>query len=175
MEEFEIKMLEYLDGLMNERDRTAFEQYINSNPEAQERLSSLKAADTILKSEVLQQPSKNFTANVLANLHQTPLTAPSILNSIYLFAGIITVVGICITLLATGAFDKLQTTIDLNNVNLATKYIRKSLPAVSIDGKLLVNTIVVLNLFLALMILDRGILKPLFQRKAEARGLRPYY
>jgi hypothetical protein len=55
--------------------------------------------------------------------------------------------------------------VDLNRIPLSHQYINRTLPSVSIDGKLIVNVIMVLNLALALLVLDRIILKPLFHRR----------
>jgi hypothetical protein len=76
-------------------------------------------------------------------------------------------VGVCALLLSLGFFDSDQTTIDLNTLALKNKYVPQTLPAISLSGKLLVNIVIFLNLILAFLVLDRAVLKPLFQKRMK--------
>jgi hypothetical protein len=52
-------------------------------------------------------------------------------------------------------------------VDISKKIIKDPLPAFHFSGKLLINIAIVLNLALAWIVLDRTILKPLFQRRMQ--------
>jgi hypothetical protein len=89
-------------------------------------------------------------------------------NSILLLAGVLVVAIIASVLVPAGVFDSISTTIDLNQVELPKKYLERTLPSISIDGKIMVNVIILVNLVLGWLVLDRAILKPIFQRRAQA-------
>lgn len=164
-EDFEIKALEYLDGTMNASERKSFEIFIETSPELKQRLNEIRTADLLLRNEPRLEPSIYFTKNVLASLDQKPYQSRSIFNNILLLCGIIGIVAICVILLTTGAFDSATTHINLDSLNIASKYVKKNLPSIAINGKLMVNIVIILNLLVALLILDKGILKPLFQKR----------
>jgi hypothetical protein len=50
-------------------------------------------------------------------------------------AGVLLVAIIASVLVPAGVFDSISTTIDLNQVELPKKYLERSLPSISIDGK----------------------------------------
>jgi hypothetical protein len=101
-------------------------------------------------------------------LDQYPLRSGlSIRNGIMLLAGILIVTAAAVVLLSAGVFNE-STTFDLNNLSLAQRYIRQTLPSIPVDGKLVVNVIVLLNMALAFIVLDRAIIKPFFQRRMGA-------
>ncbi|MBT1702515.1 hypothetical protein KK060_04440 [Fulvivirgaceae bacterium PWU20] len=170
MEDFEIKVLAYLDNTMSKSDRDAFEQLIESEKHLKLRFEEIRHVDFLLRSEPLQQPPKDFTSNVISNLHQRPVEASaiSIVRSLLLLSGIIMVVVICVILVTNGRFDTMTALVDLGDLNLASKYVHKNLPAISIGGRSLINVIILLNLLLGLLILDKGILRPLFQKRMHA-------
>ena len=52
-----------------------------------------------------------------------------------LLAGVLLVAIIASVLVPAGVFDSISTTIDLNQVELPKKYLERTLPSISIDGK----------------------------------------
>jgi hypothetical protein len=66
--------------------------------------------------------------------------------------------------LSAGVFDG-TSSIDLNQTLLPNKYIQQSLPTISFNGKMVMNVIILLNLALAFLVLDRAVLKPWFERR----------
>jgi hypothetical protein len=161
-------LLDYLDGKMAATKRDAFEQLIQNDIALQQRLEELRKADATLRLISLEHPSKNFTASVMSKLDQSPLySGLSIRNGIFLLAGIISVMAIALVLLSAGVFDH-TATYDLNNISIVQRYIKQTIPAIPVDGKILVNIIVILNLALAFILLDRTILRPFFQRRMQA-------
>jgi hypothetical protein len=167
-EELDIKILEFLDGLMSKSEREDFEKIIQTNNVAKTRFHELQQIHLLLKTNAIEQPSRNFTQQVMSNLEKKSFYGNlSMLNSILLLLGIMVVVGLCAFLVSKGFFDG-TTSIDINGitqVKYLEKYSDKSIPVIDVNGKLMVNTIIILNLALAFMILDRAILKPLFQRR----------
>jgi hypothetical protein len=103
----------------------------------------------------------------MSRLDQYPSRAGlSIRNAIFLLVGIFTVMGMAMILMSAGAFDG-TATFDLNNIGLVQRYIKQTLPSIPFDGRLVVNIIILLNLALAFVVLDRAILKPIFQKRMQ--------
>lgn len=160
---------DYLDGTLEPSRREALEQQLRQDTGLQKRLEELRIADSLLRQSGIEQPSRNFTSLVMNRLDQYPLRSGlSIRNGILLLAGVLVVTAAAVVLLTTGAFND-TATLDLNNLTVTQQYIRQTLPTVAIDGKLMVNAIVLLNLALALIVLDRAVLRPWFQRRLETQ------
>jgi hypothetical protein len=165
-EQLEQKILGYIDNTLSENERQEFERILITDTQLKQRVEQLRDLGSVFKTDKLQQPSLNFTQNVMANLQQYPLqNQPIMLNSILLLFGVLVLVGLCTALLYFGVFDQSHTSINLNSVGLINRYIHKTLPSIPVDGKVIVNTVIFLNLALALMVLDRAVLKPVFQRR----------
>lgn len=166
----EERLLEYIDGTLSAVDKEKFEQALKNSTALQERLDELKKLDSTLRGIKLEQPSKNFTQLVMSKLDQYPVQSKSFssLNGILLLAGVLIAIGIGSLLLAGGVFDG-SSNIDLNNT-IANKYIQKPLPSIPFNGKLVVNIIIMLNLALAFLMLDKAVLKPWFEKRARLHG-----
>ncbi|HEX6892956.1 MAG TPA: hypothetical protein VF141_19740 [Chryseolinea sp.] len=163
-------LLRYIDGTLGLSERQTLEKDLEQNEHLRKRLDQLRSSHLLLRANRLEQPSKNFTQLVMSGLNHDPIRGASfpIRNSILLLAGVLLVAIIASVLVPAGVFDNISTTIDLNQVNLPKKYVEKTLPSISIDGKLMVNLIILINLVLGWLVLDRAILKPLFQRRVQA-------
>jgi hypothetical protein len=164
-------LLDYLDGNLTSAQRGKFEQLLKANGDLQVRLEELRMADRVLRHLSVEQPSKNFTSLVMSRLDQYPARtgfSNRIRNGILLLTGIIIVMAIAVMLVYSGVFDE-NTTFDPNRIAWIHRYIKQTLPSISIDGKLIINVIILLNMTLAFIVLDRAILRPLFrQRMREA-------
>lgn len=159
-------LLDYLDGKLTTPEKEKTERSLQSNPAWQKRLEELRLIHSFLITTKLEQPSRNFTGTVMSRLHQYPAQAGfSIRNGILLLAAVLVAIGIATVLVSSGAFDNTTTNIDLNQVELSKKFIKTPLPSFAFNAKLIVNIIIILNLGLAWMVLDRVILKPFFQRR----------
>ncbi len=163
------RLLRYLDGELSTVEKHAFEEELNQNEALKIRLDQLQDINSSFRNMVVEHPSKNFTQLVMNKLDQYPLSARSfsIRNGILLLSGVLVAVGIASVLVSAGVFDNVTTTINLNQVVMPNKYFEGSLPSIHFNGKLLVNLIIILNLGLAWVMLDRVILKPLFQRRIQ--------
>jgi len=164
------KLSRYLDGGMSNPEKKAFEEELKINTVLRTELEHLQDIGFTMRNKMLEQPSRNFTQLVMSRLDQYPIVAQksfSIRNGILLLAGVLVAVGLAAVLVSAGVFDTAVTTIDLNQMQLPQEYLPKSLPSIPFNGKLIVNLIIVLNLGLAWVVLDRAILKPLFQRRIQ--------
>ena len=165
---FEDKLLDYIDGRLSPAEIQRLEQQLHIDESLKSRLEELRSVDHSLRLFTADQPSKNFTQRVMDKLDQHPLRSGlAIRNSIFLLAGVLVAAGIAVLLLSAGVFDGTNTTINLNQLELPKKYINEPLPSFSLNGKLLVNIIVFLNVAIALIVLDRTVLKPFFQKRME--------
>jgi anti-sigma factor RsiW len=163
-------LLRYIDGTISLSEKQNVEKDLERNEALRKRLDQLRSTHLLLRANRLYEPSKNFTQQVMTRLSLDPLRGTSfpIRNSILILVGVLMVVIIASVLVPAGVFDNISTTIDLNQVELSKKYVEKTLPSVSIDGKLMVNIIIIVNLALGWLVLDRAILKPIFQRRLHA-------
>ena len=104
----------------------------------------------------------------MGNLHRTSASVISLpsRNKILLLAGIFTLVGIGVLLLADGAFSSI-TSITIDQTLIPNEKILEHIPSIPFNGTLIINIVVLMNLALAFIILDRAVLKPWFHRRAK--------
>jgi hypothetical protein len=128
----------------------------------------LSSIDRYLQSVRIEQPSANFTQRVMGNLHRASavtLGLPS-RNKILMLAGILVTIGVAVLLIAGGAFTNVTSiTVDQN---IIPNQIREYIPSIPFNGKLIINIVILMNLALAFMILDRAVLKPWFEKRRHA-------
>jgi anti-sigma factor RsiW len=166
-------LFDYLDGKLSGEKKNAFEYELRKNAELRSTYNDLRKSDQIFRENLLEVPPPGLTQRVMANLYTVPASnnsSLSIRKTLLLLGAILSLVALCALLLASGIFDSTVTTFDLNQVTLVKKYVDRSLPSFGINGKLLVHIVVFLNLVIALMVLDRSVLKPLFQRRLHTGG-----
>lgn len=140
---------------------------VSNTPEGEN--DALSFIDQYLKSVQIEQPSVNFTQHVMSNLHRASAAAlglPS-RNKILMLAGILVTIGVGILLLAGGAFESV-TTIAVDPNIIPNERIREYIPEIPFNGKLVINIVILMNLALAFIILDRAVLKPWFDRRRHA-------
>jgi hypothetical protein len=168
-EDVDDRLLDYLDGKLSGQENIRIENLMESDREVRKRFSELKEIESGLKHLGLERPAKNFTTSVMNRLDDDPIRAAfSLKNNILLLIGVVLGIGAGAWLLAAGVFDQTQTTFQLPQLPLAQKYM-ETLPSLKINSKLLINTILLVNLALALLLFDRAILKPLFKRRMEMK------
>jgi predicted anti-sigma-YlaC factor YlaD len=160
---------DYLDGNLTNADKEKVEKNLQEIPAWRTRYEDLRSVNSALAETVMEQPSKNFTASVMnkLNLYQAP-RGLSLWNTVLLLAGVLVAVGITTVLLAGGLYDNSNTSIDLNQIEIPKQIIKTTLPSFEFSGKILVNIVIILNLAIAWIVLDRAILKPFFQRRMQA-------
>jgi anti-sigma factor RsiW len=167
-QQMEESIFNYLDGSLSDSERKELEVQLNQDDVLRTRFEELQAVHVFINELKIEQPSGNFTSVVMSNLDQVPDTTTRAfsLNSILLLAGILMAVGIASLLVSAGVFDG-AAVVDLNNVDLTQKYFKFSIPTFIIQSKLIVNIIIFLNVALALIVLDRSVLKPFFRRRMQ--------
>lgn len=161
------ELLNFLDGTGSEHERRNFEKSVNENPANQKRLRELEAVHFFLRSQKgIEQPSKNFTEKVMERLHTKPsFTFFSPKNGLILLAGLLVASGLALMLASSGAFDQLHTVFNFKSpVNTDIVKIPKSVP---FDIKVFVKVFVLINLAIGFLLLDRTILRPIFQKRSE--------
>jgi hypothetical protein len=162
-------LLDYLDGNLSTSDREKITQALAQTPALRARLEELKVVTSVLSDTAMEFPSKNFTHTVMNLLDQYPAQRGfSVRNGIFLLVGVLLAVGMAIALVSSGTFDNSTTSIDLNQFDISKKFITTPLPAFEFSSKLIVNIIIILNLGLAWILLDRTILKPFFQKRMQS-------
>lgn len=166
------ELLNFLDGIGSDAEREVMKKSIRENQNALKRLKELEAIHFYLQGQKgLEQPSKNFTDKVMEGLHQRPsFTFFSPKNGLILLAGLIVASGLALTLLSTGTFDQLHTIFNFNSIPLKTDVVKipQSIP---FDVKLFVKVFVMINLAIAFILLDRTVLRPIFQKRSERLSL----
>jgi len=162
-------LLDYLDGNLTKADKEKVEKNLQEVPAWRARYEELRSVNSVLAESIIEQPSKNFTTSVMSklNLYQAP-RGLSLWNTVLLLAGVLVAVGITTVLLAGGLYDNSNTSIDLNQIEIPKQIIKTPLPSFEFSGKIMVNVIIILNLAIAWIVIDRAILKPFFQRRMEA-------
>lgn len=161
------ELLNFLDGAGSEAERRKLEKTISENQVAQKRLKELEAVHFFLRNQKgIEQPSKNFTDKVMERLHTKPsFTFFSPKNGLILLVGLLVASGLALMLASSGTFDQLHTVFDFNSlpVNTNTLKIPKSIP---FDVKVFVKAFVLINLAIGFILLDRTILRPIFQKRS---------
>lgn len=167
-QEQEDTLLAYLDGMLSPSAVHALKQELEHNPALHTRLEELRKVHEALQLAGMEEPSVNFTQAVMGKLDHYPARAGfAIRRGILLLLGVLIAAGIASYMLSGGVFDNATTPLDLGIIDLPR--IDNPLPSISLDGKLMVNIIVLLNLAIAWGVLDRMILRPYFKRRLGVR------
>ena len=163
-------LLNYLDGTLTKKEVADLQEQLQVDEDLRFRLASLRTVDTTLSHTKLEMPSRNFTQRVMEGLHKVPeRTGLSTRNGIFLILGVMTVIAMLILLVSSGTFDS-NSVIQPNAIGLKNNYFNFDIPSISINGKILINTIIFLNLAIALIVLDRTILRPMFEKRMRFNG-----
>jgi anti-sigma factor RsiW len=163
-------LLDYLDGNIAGTEKARLEDELRVNALLRSRLDELRSVHTIFQHTTLEQPTRDFTDRVMQKLDTAPAPTPSrwsIRNAIFLLIGVLTAIGAASLLIASGVFDG-TTSISLDDSALPQTIIKQNLPALTLHGKLIVNIIIMLNIIVGWILLDRAILRPYFQRRMQA-------
>lgn len=167
--EKEEQLLRYLDGELDVQTSQSLEVEMQHSELLSTRLEELRMVQLVLLQKArLEIPSKNFTQKVMSGLDAKPST--SILTprkGLLLFIGSIVASGIALALLSAGVFDAPTAPLVLDSP-VKPDWLKVPSVSIPLNGKILVNGILILNLALALVLLDRTVLKPIFQRRLSS-------
>jgi anti-sigma factor RsiW len=162
------QLLDYLDGTLPAGERAVVEALMQHNDSVASRFEELRFMHVLMAGQKPEVPALDFTAKVMRGLDPKPAALHlSIRQAVFVVVGILAIIGIAAALVSAGVFDGMLTTVDLNRVAPSTRLFKDSLPAFSLNGKVIVNGIIFLNLALAFVVLDRAILRPFFQRRLQ--------
>lgn len=163
------ELLNYLDGSLPDERARALRVELEHSTELRSRLDELQVVTEALRQKgSLIHPSSNFTHRVMANLHRLPATSGlSPRNGLLLLCGILVAVGALGFLLSAGVFDNMSGTLAVPNTPVAKELIKNPIPSVAINAKWIINGIVVLTLGLSFVLLDRTVLRPLFNKRSH--------
>lgn len=165
----EEELLRYLDGELNAAQKINLEAEIQNSSLLKTRLEELQFVRSFLTHRAtLETPSKNFTLKVMEGLDAQPVRSLfSPRKGLVLLIGVIIASAISLMLLTNGVFDQTTTSLIVDAAPIKNKWIQDTTFAIPFNGKILVNGIIFLNLALALILLDRTILRPLFQKRTS--------
>jgi len=161
------RLLNFIDGTISEAEREHMKKLINSNTEMKKRVEELQAIHNFLQRQNrIENPSKKFTDKVMSGLHaRSAFTFLSPRNGLLLLAGLMVASGLAIIMVSTGSF---QWHIFFNLEQIPFKNNWMKLPtSIPIDLKLTVKLFVMVNIVIGFVLLDRTILRPIFQKRAE--------
>jgi len=161
------QLLNFLDGNTTEAERDKVNKLNGLNPEVKKRVEELQAVHFFLQNQnKIEQPSKTFTEKVMAGLHARPsFTLLSPKNGLLLLVGLMVASGLAIMLVSAGSFDQWHTFFRLGQVPLKNNLVK--LPtSIPFDLKLTVKIFVMINVVIGFVLLDRTILRPIFQKRA---------
>ena len=162
------QLLNFLDGTGSEAERVKVKQFISSNADMMKRLGELQAVHAfLLKQNKIEQPSKTFTEKVMSSLHaRQTFTFLSPRNGLLLLVGLMVASGLAIMLVSSGSFDQWHTFFSIGQIPIKNNLVK--LPtSIPFDLKLTVKIFVMINVVIGFVLLDRTILRPFFQKRAE--------
>jgi hypothetical protein len=164
----EEELLRYLDGELDSVQKTSLEAEIEGSLLLKKRLQELQTVRSFLmRKATLESPSKNFTLKVMEGLEAQPVQSLfSPRKGLLLLIGVIIASAISLMLLTNGVFDATTTSL-MVDAPIKNKWIQDPSFSIPFNGKILVNGIIFLNLALALVLLDRTVLRPLFQKRTS--------
>ncbi len=165
----ESNLQDFLDGKLEGAALQQLKQELGASAEMQRRLEELRPVHTYLQKGALKEPSSQFVDRVMRNLSRGAVTSyPSPKTGLMLLAGVMVASGLLAVMLSAGTFDQITGSIAIEQMEPLKKYMTPTIPAVSvnINGKLVMNILIGINLVLAFIVLDRTVLRPFFQRRA---------
>lgn len=163
-EKIEEKIQDMIDGNLSQEEAAQVQKQIKEDEYLTLFYSTLKQVDSSLHDIPLLHPSGQFTSNVMQSLHRPRVKAFD-LRSLLIFIGLI----ICA---AVGLMYASQANIKIPNVSgISTEIpmadqMRLDLPTIDLpSSEVMLNVFYFGILFLALIYLDRVILRQLFKTK----------
>lgn len=165
------RLWSFIDGTLPEAELSALKSELANSPGLQQELEELKRVHQLLLRRENERPplSPDFTQRVMDNLAHRPLMSsvmPS-KNGLLLLGGIMVAVFIGVFLVGSGFFDGVQRPIPLSMPST------EDLPMTSIpfNGKVIMQVLILVNVVLAFLVLDKTVLRPYFSHRHRAPGV----
>lgn len=152
----------YLDNELSPPDVRGLLEEAEHNETVREQLHQQRMLHAYLLRGALESPSATFTQRVMAKLEQMPASVRhSPRNGLLLLMGVLAactviVLGMGSDLLPTGIIELDTTKLPVQNLA----------PRIAVDLKWIINGLIIVNLALGFVILDRTVLRPFFERRA---------
>jgi hypothetical protein len=158
----------YLEHDMSEEEKNIFSEAVNADKNLREMLEEEKLIQLHFTRIKFTEPSTEFTNLVMGKIeHAQGEFSISIKRSLLLLTGVLVVTMLTAFLVSKGIFDS-PGTIKLPEVNPVVNQYLPNMPEASrftINNKIVVNCIIILNLMIGFVLLDRTILRPYFQKR----------
>ena len=157
-------LLNYLDGKLAPGAAAELKKDLEGSPALAARLEEFRIAHSVLATNKLEEPSSNFTHRVMANLHRYPqLIRTSPKNGIILIFGTMVCTIVLAFLISSGVFDGFSVPVSIDKIP-ATKTVFNG--PLTFSGKWVMNGLIVLNLIIGFILLDKTVLRPMFGRRS---------
>jgi len=167
----ESNLQDYLDGKLEGPASQQLKEQLAASPAMQRRLEVLRPVHSQLQMGSLLQPSSQFVDRVMRNLSRSAqLAYPSAKTGLMLLAGVLVASALLVMMLSAGIFDQVSGTITIEQIEPLKKYVTPSIPTINVNGKLILNILIGINLVIVFIVLDRTILRPFFQRRTGHAG-----
>lgn len=167
-EEIDDLLLQYLDEKLTGEKLEKIKHGLATSEELRDRLDALKLIHSTLLESKLLHPSSNFTKRVMNNLNSiapSPMVTPK--NGLLLLVGILIAIAIGASFVDAGFYNSLNGMLSFDQLKMPSGIYKPSIPSIPFNGRLLVNSIIALNLALAFILLDRLVLRPFFNRRSR--------
>lgn len=159
----DIELLEFLDGALPRAAAQQLAADLRQSPEVAQRLDELRLIHQYLLAQKMEEPSPMFTQRVMGRLHRWPhAQGLSPRRGLWLLCGMVVA---CMLLVGVVSTDMLNAPLQWDALPL--QRIQYTLPELTINMKWIFNTLILLTLGIALVLFDRTVLRPYFQRRAH--------
>ncbi|MCU0419942.1 MAG: hypothetical protein MUC38_09820 [Cyclobacteriaceae bacterium] len=161
------QLWQWVAGEAPEAEAARLEQAMCEDESIQKRTAHIRLLhQTLQRQATLEEPSSRFTARTMAALREKPLLPMTYGKGFLILGGIVVATGLAAMLMAFGIFDSEAAPLTLRQPWL-TRLIGS--PTLHFEVKTVVKAVMLGNLALALVLLDRTILRPYFQRRSLSR------
>ncbi len=170
------ELLDYLDGLLSPEDSTEIEEVLKKDGELKERYLHLQRVDKALEAVNTEEAAFDFSDKVMANLHDPRYHKVSLLSifnqkNLMMVGGILVGIMIGIYIISTGLAPSVLESVSLDSITIQDQSLNLKPIWDSLTGGMFIKIFFLFDLLLALFLLDRAVLKPMFRRRTQAYSL----
>jgi hypothetical protein len=156
------RMQKFLDGELDAADVRALLEAAQRDVVLAAKLNAMKSVHQYLGRSVLESPSAGFTQRMMARLEHLPHTVRhSPRNGLLLLMGVLVACTVLILILGHEALPGGTLRMDTSRLPLPDVNIH-----LTVNLKWVINGLILVNLALGFLVLDRTVLRPFFERRA---------
>ena len=162
-------IFKYLDRTLSKEDAALFETQLENNPELKLAVEEFRRVHNYISTNALESAPEDLTDKVMMEVTKTSKKtyySPSGLfsnTSFLLVSGILTAMIALTSILQTGAFDMQSMLPDVSEISYLKDWSLEGL----VTKRALTNSFMVICGVLALALLDRFVLNPLFRKESK--------